>query len=153
MNNEISNTSARLGALRTAIYAFSIALLAALGTHNVIEQKTIDAIVPLIFPTFALGVAIWNVFPKKRPHQDIVLPTADEVADAVASRLGTGEDAPVARREDVPSVEDIVAAVVSGISAMPAPAARPTARGLRSDHGTEVQGVLGEVKEPSEPQL
>lgn len=151
MNNNISNTSARLGALRTAIYAFSIALLAALGTHNVIEQKTIDAIVPLIFPAFALGVAIYNVFPKKRPH--IVLPTADEVAEAVASRLGTGEDAPVARREDVPSVEDIVAAVVSGISAMPAPAARPTARGLRSDHGTEVQGILSEAKETAEPQL
>ena len=66
MNNNISNTSARLGALRTAIYAFSIALLAALGTHNVIEQKTIDAIVPLIFPAFALAVAIYNVFPKKR---------------------------------------------------------------------------------------
>lgn len=139
MNNNISTTSARLGALRTAIYAFSIALLAALGTHNIVEQKTIDAIVPLIFPTFALAVAIYNVFPKR--HQDIVLPSADEVADAVASRLGTGEDATVARREDVPSVEDIAAAVVSGISAMPAPAARPAPRDLGSDHGAEVQGV------------
>lgn len=141
MNNNISTTSARLGALRTAIYAFSIALLAALGAHNIVEQKTIDAIVPLIFPAFGLAVAIYNVFPKKRPHQDIVLPSADEVADAVASRLGTGEDAPVARREDVPSVEDIAAAVVSGISAMPAPAAQPAPRDLSSDHGAEVQGV------------
>lgn len=137
MNNNISTTSARLGALRTAIYAFSIALLAALGAHNLVEQKTIDAIVPLIFPAFGLAVAIFNVFPKKHPHQDIVLPSAD----AVASRLGTGEDAPVARREDVPSVEDIAAAVVSGISAMPAPAASPAPRDLSSDHGAEVQGV------------
>lgn len=141
MSNNISTAGARLGALRTALYAFSIAVLGALATTNIVEQRTVDAIVPLIFPAFALGVAIYNVFPKKHPHQDIVLPSADEVADAVASRLGTGEDAPVARREDAPSVEDIAAAVVSGISAMPAPAAQPAARDLGSDHGAEVQGV------------
>lgn len=139
--NNISTTGARLGALRIALYTFSIALLGALVANNIVEQKTVDAIVPLIFPAFGLAVAIYNVFPKKHPHADIVLPSADEVADAVASRLGTGEDASVARREDVPSAEDIAAAVVSSISAMPAPAAQPATRDLRSDHGTEVQGV------------
>lgn len=39
----------------------------------------------------------------------------------------------------VPSVEDIVAGIVSGIAEMPAPAPEPVPR---SDHGTEVQGVL-----------
>lgn len=139
--NNISTTGARLGALRIALYTFSIALLGALAANNIVEQKTVDAIVPLIFPAFGLAVAIYNVFPKKKPHADIVLPSADEVADAVASRLGTGEDASVARREDVPSAEDIAAAVVSSISAMPAPAAQPATRDLRSDHGAEVQGV------------
>lgn len=139
--NNISTTGARLGALRIALYTFSIALLGALVANNIVEQKTVDAIVPLIFPAFGLAVAIYNVFPKKHLHADIVLPSADEVADAVASRLGTGEDASVARREDVPSAEDIAAAVVSSISAMPAPAAQPATRDLRSDHGTEVQGV------------
>lgn len=130
MNND-SNIGARLGALRTALYAFSIALLGALAANKVIEQATIDAIIPLIFPAFALGVAIYNVFPKKKPRPDIVLPTVDEVADAV-----------VARRDDVPSVEDIVAGVVSGIAEMPAPAPEPVPR---SDHGVEVQGVTSDA--------
>ena len=93
----------------------------------------------LIFPMFALGVAIYNVFPKKKPAPDIVLPTVDEVADAVVSRLSDDKAAAVARRDDLPSVEDIVAGVVSGIAEMPAPAPEPVPR---SDHGTEVQGVL-----------
>lgn len=142
MNNDNSNVGARLGALRTALYAFSIALLGALAANKVIEKETIDAIIPLIFPAFALGVAIYNVFPKKKPRPDIVLPTVDEVADAVVARLGAGADAPVARRDDVPSVEDIVAGVVSGIAEMPAPAPEPVPR---SDHGLEVQGVTSDA--------
>lgn len=139
--NDNSNIGARLGALRTALYAFSIALLGALAANKVIEKETIDAIIPLIFPAFALGVAIYNVFPKK-PKPDIVLPTVDEVADAVVARLGAGADAPVARRDDVPSVEDIVAGMVSGIAEMPAPAPEPVPR---SDHGVEVQGVTSDA--------
>lgn len=140
--NDNSNIGARLGALRTALYAFSIALLGALAANKVIEKETIDAIIPLIFPAFALGVAIYNVFPKKKPKPDIVLPTVDEVADAVVALLGAGADAPVARRDDVPSVEDIVAGVVSGIAEMPAPAPEPVPR---SDHGLEVQGVTSDA--------
>lgn len=140
--NDNSNIAARLGALRAALYAFSIALLGALAANKVIEQATIDAIIPLIFPTFALAVAIYNVFPKKKTRPDIVLPTVDEVADAVVARLGAGTDAPVARRDDVPSVEDIVAGVVSGIAEMPAPSPEPVPR---SDHGLEVQGVTSDA--------
>ena len=47
-------------------------------------------------------------------------------------------------------MEDIVAAVMSGISAMPAPAPRPTVRDPRSDHGTEVQGIPSEANETAE---
>ena len=144
MNNDNnSNIGARLGALRTALYAFSIALLGALAANKVIEKETIDAIIPLIFPAFALGVAIYNVFPKKKSKPDIVLPTVDEVADAVVARLGAGADAPVARRDDVPSVEDIVAGVVSGIAEMPAAQAPEPVP--RSDHGLEVQGVTSDA--------
>lgn len=42
----------------------------------------------------------------------------------------------------VPSVEDIVASVVSGIAEMPAPAPEPVPR---SDHGLEVQGVTSDA--------
>lgn len=42
----------------------------------------------------------------------------------------------------VPSVEDIVAGVVSGIAEMPAPAPEPVPR---SDHGLEVQGVTSDA--------
>lgn len=42
----------------------------------------------------------------------------------------------------VPSVEDIVAGVVSGIAEMPAPAPEPVPR---SDHGVEVQGVTSDA--------
>lgn len=42
----------------------------------------------------------------------------------------------------VPSVEDIVAGVVSGITEMPAPAPEPVPR---SDHGLEVQGVTSDA--------
>lgn len=135
--NDNSNIGARLGALRTALYAFSIALLGALAANKVIEKETIDAIIPLIFPAFALGVAIYNVFPKKKPKPDIVLPTVDEVADAVVARLGEPKSEPA-----TPSVEDIVAGVVSGIAEMPAPAPEPVPR---SDHGVEVQGVTSDV--------
>ena len=140
--NDNSNIGVRLGALRTALYAFSIALLGVLAANNIIEQKTIDAVLSLIFPMFALGVAIYNVFPKKKPAPDIVLPTVDEVADAVVARLSNGKDVPVARRDDVPSLEDIVAGVVSGITEMPAPAPQPVPH---SDHGVEVQGVTSDA--------
>lgn len=42
----------------------------------------------------------------------------------------------------VPSVEDIVAGVVSGIAEMHAPAPEPVPR---SDHGVEVQGVTSDA--------
>lgn len=90
------------------------------------------ALLVILLPNLVTGIMAMRNVRKAPPTvpapEPVAVPTVDEVADAV-----------VARRDDVPSLDDIVAGVVSGIAEMPAPAPEPVPR---SDHGTEVQGVL-----------
>lgn len=104
------------------------------------------ALLVILLPNLVTGILAMRNVRKAPPAvpapEPVAVPSVDEVADAVVARLGAGADAPVARREDVPSIEDIVAGVVSGIAEMPAPAPEPVPR---SDHGVEVQGVTSDA--------
>ena len=126
---------------RTFWYKLTIALTGlALGYGIITPEKAQlwGALLVILLPNLVSGImAIRNV--RKAPPavpapEPVAVPTVDEVADAVVARLGESKSEPAA-----PSVEDIVAGVVSGIAEMPAPAPEPVPR---SDHGTEVQGVL-----------
>lgn len=102
--------------LRAATYQLCAAIGAIAVAYGVITSERLNVILPLVPAVFALVMAAANV--KTVPP---TLPAPEPV--------------------EVPSAEDIAAAVVSGISVMPAPVAQPATRDLRSDHGAEVQGV------------
>lgn len=102
--------------LRSATYQLCAAIGAIAVAYGLITSERLNLILPLVPAIFALVMAAANVK---------TVPPAPAAPEPV----------------DVPSAQDIAAAVVSGISAMPAPA-QPD---LRSDHGTEVQGVLPEA--------
>lgn len=93
------------------------------------------ALLVILLPNLVTGIMAMRNVRKAPPAvpapEPVAVPSVDEVADAV-----------VARRDDVPSLEDIVAGVVSGIAEMPAPAPVPVPR---SDHGVEVQGVTSDA--------
>lgn len=99
--------------LRAATYQLCAAIGAIAVAYGLITSERLNVILPLVPAVFALVMAAANV--KTAP--------------------------PAPEPVEVPSSEDIAAAVVSGISVRPAPAAQPAARDLRSDHGAEVQGV------------
>ena len=131
---------------RTFWYKLTTALTAlALGYGILTPEKAQlwGALLVILLPNLVSGIMAMRNVRKAPPSvpapEPVAVPSVDEVADAVVARLGAGADAPVARRDDVPSLEDIVAGVVSGIAEMPAPA---PAQVPRSDHGAEVQGVL-----------
>lgn len=102
--------------LRAATYQLCAAIGAIAVAYGLITSERLNVILPLVPAVFALVMAAANV--KTSPPAQ-----------------------PVPEPVEVPSAEDIAAAVVSDISAMPAPAARPASRDLSSDHGAEVQGV------------
>lgn len=99
--------------LRAATYQMCAAIGAIAVAYGLITSERLNLILPLVPAVFALVMAAANV--KTAPPAP---PTPEPV--------------------EVPSVQDIAAAVVSGISEMPAPAASAAPR---SDHGPEVRGV------------
>lgn len=99
--------------LRAATYQLCAAIGAIAVAYGLITSERLNLILPLVPAVFALVMASANV------------KTAPPAPPAPA---------PV----EVPSAQDIAAAVVSGISEMPAPSTAPAPR---SDHGSEVQGV------------
>ena len=103
--------------LRAATYQLCAAIGAIAVAYGLITSERLNVILPLVPAVFALVMAAANVK---------TVPPAQPAPEPV----------------EVPTVEDIVAGVVSGISEIPAPA--PT-QPVRSDHGTEVQGVTSDV--------
>lgn len=106
------------------------------------------ALLVILLPNLASTIlAMRNVHkapPTVPAPEPVAVPTVDEVASAVVSRLRSGENALLSRDDlgTVPSLDDIVAGVVSSIAEMPAPAPAPVPR---SDHGVEVQGVTSDA--------
>lgn len=146
--NEIQDYN-RAADTRTFWYKLTTAITGlALGYGILTPEKAQlwGALLVILLPNLVTGIMAMRNVRKAPPAvpapEPVAVPSVDEVADAVVARLSNGENAPVARRDDVPSVEDIVAGVVSGIAEMPAPAPAPVPR---SDHGLEVQGVTSDA--------
>lgn len=107
--------------LRAATYQLCAAIGAIAVAYGLITSERLNVILPLVPAIFALIMAAANV--KTVPP---VQPAPEPV--------------------EVPSVDAIVAGVMSGIAEMPAPP-NPLAE---SDHGTEVQGTLSKAEDTPE---
>lgn len=105
------------------------------------------ALLVILLPNLVTGILAMRNVRKAPPApvpEPVAVPSVDEVADAVVERLSNGKSTLLSRDDlgTVPSLDDIVAGVVSGIAEMPAPAPQPVPR---SDHGLEVQGVTSDA--------
>lgn len=140
--NRTANTREFWYKLTTAITGLALGY----GILTPDKAQLWGALLVILLPNLVTGIMAMRNVRKAPPAlpapEPVAVPSVDEVADAVVARLGAGADAPMARRDDVPSIEDIVAGVVSGIAEMPAPVPAPVPR---SDHGLEVQGVTSDA--------